>query len=102
MLTLLWQKIKLLTGDKALKKTQIDSILKKLLMAKNGRNERRSEGQSLSSPIMPPKLRKMVFLHSGHRLLRIFLNKFRQKMPTGWLGRAQFSTVIMLLITVLP
>ena len=42
LLTLLWQKIKLLTGDKDLKKTQIDSILKKFLMAM-GMEEMREE-----------------------------------------------------------
>ena len=30
---------------------------------------------------MPPKLRKMAFLQSGHLLLKIFLNKFRPKRP---------------------
>ena len=50
-----------------------------MLKTRNGRNERRREGQSLSLPIMPPKLRKMAFLQSGHLLLKIFLNKFRPK-----------------------
>ena len=52
-----------------------------MLKTRNGRNERRREGQSLSLPIMPPKLRKMAFLQSGHLLLKIFLNKFRPKSP---------------------
>ena len=52
-----------------------------MLKTRNGRNERRREGQSLSLPIMPPKLRKMAFLQSGHLLLKIFLNKFRPKRP---------------------
>ena len=50
-----------------------------MLQTRNGRNERRREGQSLSLAIMPPKLRKMAFLQSGHLLLKIFLNKFRPK-----------------------
>ena len=52
-----------------------------MLKTRNGRNERRREGQSLSLPIIPPKLRKMAFLQSGHLLLKIFLNKFRPKRP---------------------
>ena len=50
---------------------------------------------------MPTKLRKMVFFQSGNLLLRILFNKFRQKRPIGWLGRAQFVTGINLLFTLL-
>ena len=50
---------------------------------------------------MPTKLRKMAFFQSGNLLLRILFNKFRQKRPIGWLGRAQFVTGINLLFTLL-
>ena len=52
-----------------------------MLKIRNGR----SEGHSLSMPLIPPKSRQMAFLQSGDLLLRTFLNKFRQKRPF-WKG----------------
>ena len=87
MLTLLWSKkkileIKLLSGDKAIKKTQIYSIMIKLKLGgeAGGQKAENLEMKRSSASLIAdtrPMLKKMALLTIGHLLLRILLNTLR-------------------------